>query len=839
MEKEKRGLGIFIILVTAFLSMIFSYSFGPNSDVTLFINIVLSLGICVCLYLIIFDKFYFVPMLLIVSFLTLLISINHYYKYEVLVDSFPFLKNIDKGILVVSIIAIGVVLLLITKLFLYFDDDKKEGVVKNNNEISYEETKKRKAILVGGIIFAVVILTGSICCFVFLIKNGTQNNPEKIPMEIASQGLKYGVAFISILVLLCLIVVFLIEILKIIYHRFKLLGGIKKNEDDKDEFSESYMFNMLVFGFILFLSSYALDFDEDDLITALTNNKIVALPLMFIILVASFYIFYILNNEVIKLIKQHKIEEFITVRIRGIAKTIVEIVFDLIDNVLKFVRFIPDFFGDLSVLVLGKVKGEEKVKGKSKRIVKVSAFSFAFISWLSTAGGLMEYVFIEKSGWRALFVSFGIQGILFVLNLKLPKNFHKIPFKKKEDGNRFCRFFKNKLFNLRFLFVVFYCLFIAASSWFSYVYICNLVYEKTQYIDANIDIDEYYRDYLYDTDNYLNEYEKAVISDMNIILGEINVSQSDGKTSYKSIDDYDKEIADLENQKNWKVSERKTCVKEMNVTKKEYMKALDEGILSDAEIKEKEKIYKDCEKKVIDKEAEINAIIDDIKEREDEKKKHKDSSESIIWNIKEELKKENINTTTLSSDIEKLFNASGESNTKTGLISSTQHLQNYFENYKEVKEIRGHILDYINGLSTGVNIPDENNEEQVTKWKKTWKENLFNLEKEIKAVPKYEGINVGKRDAKENEKKDEMKYEGKGIDYDLLSEFYEERNDKINQMDLKQRQYFYNINVMERAVGLLTGKFNFLAIFSFIFAVFLDCASLLAGGYLYYVDKKK
>lgn len=326
---------------------------------------------------------------------------------------------------------------------------------------------------------------------------------------------------------------------------------------------------------------------------------------------------------------------------------------------------------------------------------------------------------------------------------------------------------------------------------------------------------------------------------MNIILGEINVSQSDGKTSYKSIDDYDKEIADLENQKNWKVSERKTCVKEMNVTKKEYMKALDEGILSDAEIKEKEKIYKDCEKKVIDKEAEINAIIDDIKEREDEKKKHKDSSESIIWNIKEELKKENINTTTLSSDIEKLFNASGESNTKTGLISSTQHLQNYFENYKEVKEIRGHILDYINGLSTGVNIPDENNEEQVTKWKKTWKENLFNLEKEIKAVPKYEGINVGKRDAKENEKKDEMKYEGNGIDYDLLSEFYEERNDKINQMDLKQRQYFYNINVMERAVDLLTGKFNFLAIFSFIFAVFLDCASLLAGGYLYYVDKKK
>ena len=45
-------------------------------------------------------------------------------------------------------------------------------------------------------------------------------------MDIASQGLKYGVALISILVLLCLVVVFLTETLKIIYHRFKLLGSV-------------------------------------------------------------------------------------------------------------------------------------------------------------------------------------------------------------------------------------------------------------------------------------------------------------------------------------------------------------------------------------------------------------------------------------------------------------------------------------------------------------------------------------------------------------------------------------------------------------------------------------
>lgn len=58
------------------------------------------------------------------------------------------------------------------------------------------------------------------------------------------------------------------------------------------------------------------------------------------------------------------------------------------------------------------------------RIVKVAAFCFAIISFIATSEGLASYVFEYR--WQAYMISFGIQSILFVFNLKLPYYFEKI-----------------------------------------------------------------------------------------------------------------------------------------------------------------------------------------------------------------------------------------------------------------------------------------------------------------------------------------------------------------------------------------------------------------------------
>lgn len=51
-------------------------------------------------------------------------------------------------------------------------------------------------------------------------------------------------------------------------------------------------------------------------------------------------------------------------------------------------------------------------------IISVAALSFAVVSWKATAEGLDAYVF--ENGWQSMLISFAIQSILFVFNLRLP-----------------------------------------------------------------------------------------------------------------------------------------------------------------------------------------------------------------------------------------------------------------------------------------------------------------------------------------------------------------------------------------------------------------------------------
>ena len=72
-------------------------------------------------------------------------------------------------------------------------------------------------------------------------------------------------------------------------------------------------------------------------------------------------------------------------------------------------------------------KLKEKRKGSNITgivLIRIAAFAFAIVSWKATADGLSKYVF--ESDWQSGLVSFAIQTILFVFNLKLPFYFAKI-----------------------------------------------------------------------------------------------------------------------------------------------------------------------------------------------------------------------------------------------------------------------------------------------------------------------------------------------------------------------------------------------------------------------------
>lgn len=157
-----------------------------------------------------------------------------------------------------------------------------------------------------------------------------------------------------------------------------------------------------------------------------------------------------------------------------------------------------------------KVNNANKTVNKSAtkdwrdiRIINVAAFSFAIVSWFATAQGLEKYVF--DSIWQPALISFGIQGILFVFNLKLPKRFHDL-VKVTAKGK------KKKRWIVRIILGIFYIIVLISSSIFSFVYICDeVVYQhQSGYVDDNAMLSSLYNRLLQQTEDYIEEETKAL-----------------------------------------------------------------------------------------------------------------------------------------------------------------------------------------------------------------------------------------------------------------------------------------------------------------------------------------
>ena len=108
------------------------------------------------------------------------------------------------------------------------------------------------------------------------------------------------------------------------------------------------------------------------------------------------------------------------------------------------------------------MNGNDNIRHVSEegfQIITIAAFCFAIISWIATASGLEEFVFKGKY-WQALMISFSIQSILFVLNLKLP-----FYLKTKKLKNLLTKFL------VKGVIILFYIALLSMSSFFSFVYI--------------------------------------------------------------------------------------------------------------------------------------------------------------------------------------------------------------------------------------------------------------------------------------------------------------------------------------------------------------------------------
>lgn len=510
----------------------------------------------------------------------------------------------------------------------------------------------------------------------------------------------------------------------------------------------------------------------------------------------------------------------------------------------------------------------DKVKPRKKKsyltgvsIIRVAAFAFAIVSWYATASGLSAYVF--GSGWQSGLISFGIQAILFVFNLKLPFYFNRIGENSPDRIRKKYHFGPNKG-NMRltykttafqFVIIGFYSVVLLSSSFFSFVYICNyVVYEhQSGYTDDNTILTSTYREILNETDDYIREDTKAMKIFASKVLGELKSEYPIKTTNGNSVslqklndklaeaedtledakEDYNTAVSDVDRLKDemdyYAESRNNTSYHErQDMWEKKYEKAKDK--------------YEDAVKNRKLKKADYDNAKKNLRAAKSAVKNYKKSQDTVIAEFLQEMLKPSPSLGALEEYINELNDmivSFGENvnniDNYDKLVETTQILTIVVQDYislvdankkaneegddNSIKYLMEHVMDDIMA-------PDPKSksfDSDYIKWRKDWETRLNTLENVIQHLPKFS-----------ESEKDVL--EKAPIDIELLSNY--ESNDKMYIIDELRRSKVSDINVIEKASLLLVGRYRFTACFSFALALFFDLSSLLAGLFIYGIQKK-
>lgn len=173
--------------------------------------------------------------------------------------------------------------------------------------------------------------------------------------------------------------------------------------------------------------------------------------------------------------------------------------------------------------------------GKHTQLLQLAIVCLAVVSFFTTAQGMSRYIFSNAA--IAYADSAAIQGILLALSMNLPGYLKRI--RKAQKLPIFALFF---LIILILTFLTMFC-----SSWFSYVYIADVVHKESWGTDSELLVQQTYRTELYNAYDYAHAYRTYLEESLGreILLLE---EQADKITADEELDninvDWDKERND-------------------------------------------------------------------------------------------------------------------------------------------------------------------------------------------------------------------------------------------------------------------------------------------------------
>ena len=478
------------------------------------------------------------------------------------------------------------------------------------------------------------------------------------------------------------------------------------------------------------------------------------------------------------------------------------------------------------------------------KVLKIAAFCFALVSWFATAQGLTEYVF-TRHRLQAWLISFAIQSVLFVFNLRLPEYFIHI-------GNNVPDSRKNKrkyLFKGTYKWTVaqkiiafFYGITIIASSFFSFVYMTNIIYKNTQYIDANIVLERNLRENIVSAEHYINEDSKMIILLAGEYLTDLaEISKEVENPSEKTKEGLEQAVNTAADNYKSKETELENAKEELKVYEKKASDLFDNRFGQPEAYEEACQDVIAAQRTVNSKKSELTAAKNALDAAKKELEDFKPPISTIIHDMLTEIMKPSPVKKTLNNKMTELINSVVYVHDNGTLPENfqditikTKQLSLLIEQYSSLVTVYNdpdnsdNLINFKNKyIAEKVTIPDpesDNFEKNKEKWESTWKSRYKLLSQIISAIPEYSSSEY------------ENTYKGV-INVNLLKNF--NCNKTAKMLDSISRSNLYNINILERSFRHLFGSYSFLAWFAFILSIFLDVSSLLVGLFIYFTDKKR
>ena len=146
---------------------------------------------------------------------------------------------------------------------------------------------------------------------------------------------------------------------------------------------------------------------------------------------------------------------------------------------------------------MAKSNSEENrgINNNNSHLIQISVICLAGVSWFTTAQGMTRYIF--RNDVISYASSAAIQGILLAMSMGLPGYIQGV-FKNK--WNDFVKWLVSGLIVL-LTGVAMFC-----SSWFSYIYIAEVVHFDSWDVESGLLVQQTYRAELYDAKDYAHEY---------------------------------------------------------------------------------------------------------------------------------------------------------------------------------------------------------------------------------------------------------------------------------------------------------------------------------------------